>query len=208
MSMLRIAFELRADSLKLNNAPPLPVVHRNPNLAHLQSTPEHRVAIAAKRKHREQQLATVANVIVCMGYRASVYVHKCAPFYGPDSEVWSVAHMEELGAAMCSKLTLGVGLLSPFMSSENQQWDLEVSAVINRVTQEMSLQVPHPRTFHVHVLSGESGFTLSQAQSVCQMYALYENELRFVGDLPPAATHTVESNIVCLRAGTVDQPAH
>jgi hypothetical protein len=169
--VLRIAFELRADSLKLK----MPVVHRNPNLAHLQSTPEHRVAVAAKRKHREQQLATVANVIVCLGYRASVYVQKCAPFYRPDMKVWSVAHMEELGAAKRFKSTLSVGLLSPFMSSGNQQWDLEVSAVINRVTEEMSLEVPHPRALHVHVLS-ESGFTLGQAQSVCQMYALYESE--------------------------------
>lgn len=63
MSMLRIAFELRANSLKLENAPP-PVAHRNPNLAHLQSAPEHRVAVASRRKHRKQQLTTVANVSV------------------------------------------------------------------------------------------------------------------------------------------------
>lgn len=52
-------------------------------------------------------------------------------------EVWNVAHMEELGAARHFELALGVGLLSPFMSSENQQWELEVSAVINRVTEDV-----------------------------------------------------------------------
>lgn len=168
--MLRIAFELRANSLKLENAPP-PVAHRNPNLAHLQSAPEHRVAVASRRKHRKQQLTTVANVIVCLGYRASVYVPQVSPFYQPNMEVWNVAHMEELGAARHFELALGVGLLSPFMSSENQQWELEVSAVINRVTEEMSLEVPHPRALHVHILS-ESGFTLGQAQSVSNVCTL------------------------------------
>ncbi|KAG1868339.1 hypothetical protein DFJ58DRAFT_99606 [Suillus subalutaceus] len=175
LSVMHVAFELQADSLKLKKAPPLPVTHRNPNLAHLQSAPARRVAAAAKRKHREQQLAAVANVIVCLGYRASIFSHAKSLYSLPNMEVWNVAHMEGLGAAKHLKLTLGVGLLSPHMSFENQQWDLEVSAVVDRVTEEMSLEVSHPRALHVHVLF-ESGFTLGQAQSLCQMYALDEIE--------------------------------
>ncbi|KAG2042066.1 hypothetical protein BDR03DRAFT_622372 [Suillus americanus] len=111
-SVMHVAFDLQADSLKLKKAPPLPVTHRNPNLAHLQSAPARRVAAAAKRKHREQQSAAVANVIVCLGYRASIFSHAKSIYSQPNMEVWNVAHMEGIGSAKRFKLTLGVGLLS------------------------------------------------------------------------------------------------
>ncbi|KAG2130412.1 uncharacterized protein EDB93DRAFT_81411 [Suillus bovinus] len=194
--MFSIAFELQANSLKLKKGP-LPVTHHNPNISYVQFTRKCH-GRANQRKCCDQQLATVADIIVCLGYRASIYLHTRSQFPRFDKDVWNVAHMEELGPAKRFRSTLGVGLLSPFMSSEDQQWDLEVSAVVDRVTEDISLDVPHPRTFHVHVFidSDSTSTLLAQAQSVCQMYALYEIEsVRHNENLQDLSTRELLSTI-------------